>query len=43
MIWPAVNSALKTAGISFKGLSCVTMRNDPGLIGSLLAGCCFVK
>jgi N6-L-threonylcarbamoyladenine synthase len=43
MIWPLVDEAMKTAGISFKDLACIAVCHGPGLIGSLLVGCSFAK
>jgi N6-L-threonylcarbamoyladenine synthase len=43
MIWPVVDEALKTAGVTFTDLSCMAVCNGPGLIGSLLVGCSFAK
>jgi len=43
MIWPVVNEALKTAGLSCKDLACIAVCHGPGLIGSLLVGCSFAK
>jgi len=43
MIWPLVDEAMKTAGISFRDLACIAVCHGPGLIGSLLVGCSFAK
>ena len=43
MIWPVVDEALKTAGISLRDLACIAVCHGPGLIGSLLVGCSFAK
>jgi len=43
MVWPAVDEAMKAAGISYHDLSCISVCHGPGLIGSLLVGCSFVK
>lgn len=43
MIWPVVNEALNSAGVSFKDISAIAVCNGPGLIGSLLVGVCFAK
>ncbi len=43
MIWPVVDEALKTAGITFEYLSSIAVCHGPGLIGSLLVGCSFAK
>ncbi len=43
MIWPVVDEALKTVNIKLKNLSGVAVCHGPGLIGSLLVGCSFVK
>lgn len=43
MIWPAVDEALRQAGILFQNLSGIAVCHGPGLIGSLLVGCSFAK
>jgi len=43
MIWPVVDEALKTAGVTFEDMSGVAVCHGPGLIGSLLVGCSFAK
>lgn len=43
MIWPVVDEALTTAGVSFEDLSGIAVCHGPGLIGSLLVGCSFAK
>jgi len=43
MIWPVVDEALKTAGVTFEDLSGIAVCYGPGLIGSLLVGCSFAK
>lgn len=43
MIWPVVDEALTTAGVSFEDLSGIAVCHGPGLIGSLLIGCSFAK
>jgi N6-L-threonylcarbamoyladenine synthase len=43
MIWPVVDEALKTAGLTFEDLSSIAVCHGPGLIGSLLVGCSFAK
>jgi len=43
MIWPVVDEAMKTAGISYTDLACISVCRGPGLIGSLLVGCSFAK
>lgn len=43
MIWPVVDEALRTAGLSYKDLTCIAVCHGPGLIGSLLVGCSFAK
>ncbi len=43
MIWPVVDEALKTVNIKLEDLSGVAVCYGPGLIGSLLVGCSFVK
>lgn len=43
LIIPVVDSALTTAGISINKISAIAVCNGPGLIGSLLVGCCFAK
>jgi len=43
MIWPVVDEASKTAGVTFEDLSSIAVCHGPGLIGSLLVGCSFAK
>jgi tRNA N6-adenosine threonylcarbamoyltransferase len=43
MIWPVVEEAMKTAGLSYTDLTCISVCHGPGLIGSLLVGCSFAK
>lgn len=43
MIWPVVEEALATAGVTLEDLSCIAVCKGPGLIGSLLVGCSFAK
>lgn len=43
MIWPVVNEALNTARISIDDIDAIAVCHGPGLIGSLLVGCCFAK
>jgi len=43
MIWPVVDEALKTAGVTFEDISSIAVCHGPGLIGSLLVGCSFAK
>jgi tRNA N6-adenosine threonylcarbamoyltransferase len=43
MIWPVVDEAMKTAGLSYEKLACIAVCHGPGLIGSLLVGCSFAK
>lgn len=42
-IIPVVKSSLDIAGITQNDIDAVAVCNGPGLIGSLLVGCCFVK
>ncbi len=42
-IIPVVEEALRGAGTTFKGIDAIAVCFGPGLIGSLLIGCCFVK
>lgn len=43
LIVPVVDSALTTAGVSINEINAIAVCNGPGLIGSLLVGCCFAK
>lgn len=43
MIYPVVDEALKTAGVSLSDVSGIAVCKGPGLIGSLLVGCSFAK
>jgi N6-L-threonylcarbamoyladenine synthase len=43
MIWPVVDESLKTVNVKLEDLSGVAVCHGPGLIGSLLVGCSFVK
>lgn len=43
MIWPVVKEALEVSGIRLNDLSGIAVCHGPGLIGSLLVGCCFAK
>lgn len=43
LIVPVVDSALDTAGVSIDDINAIAVCNGPGLIGSLLVGCCFAK
>ncbi len=43
MIAPAVDEALKTAGIGLSDVNAIAVCHGPGLIGSLLVGCSFAK
>ncbi len=43
MIWPVVDEALKTAGLSLTDMDAIAVCYGPGLIGSLLVGCGFAK
>lgn len=42
-IIPVVEAALKKSGISKEELNAIAFTRSPGLIGSLLVGCCFAK
>lgn len=42
-IIPVVDAAIKKAGVTKEELSAVAFTQSPGLIGSLLVGCCFAK
>lgn len=42
-IIPVVDAAMKKAGITKEELNAVAFTQSPGLIGSLLVGCCFAK
>lgn len=42
-IIPVVDMALKEAGVQKEQLNAVAFTQSPGLIGSLLVGCCFAK
>jgi len=43
MIWPVVTEALEIAGVTPEDLSGIAVCIGPGLVGSLLVGCCFAK
>jgi N6-L-threonylcarbamoyladenine synthase len=43
MIWPVVDEALSNAGITIDDVDAIAVCYGPGLIGSLLIGCCFAK
>jgi N6-L-threonylcarbamoyladenine synthase len=43
LILPVVDEALSVAGISINKINGIAVCNGPGLIGSLLVGCCFAK
>jgi N6-L-threonylcarbamoyladenine synthase len=43
MIWPVVDESLKAADMKLNDLSGIAVCHGPGLIGSLLVGCSFVK
>lgn len=42
-IIPVVEAALKKSGITKEELNAIAFTRSPGLIGSLLVGCCFAK
>lgn len=42
-IIPVVEAALKKSGVSKEELNAIAFTQSPGLIGSLLVGCCFAK
>lgn len=42
-IIPVVEAALKKSGVSKEELKAIAFTQSPGLIGSLLVGCCFAK
>ncbi len=43
MIIPVVQEALRRASVELKDLSAIAVCYGPGLVGSLLVGCCFAK
>lgn len=43
LIIPVVDNALTTAGVFINEINAIAVCNGPGLIGSLLVGCCFAK
>lgn len=43
MITVVVDESIKKANISFEDISALAVCSGPGLIGSLLVGCCFIK
>jgi N6-L-threonylcarbamoyladenine synthase len=43
MIIPVVQEALSRASVELKDLSAIAVCYGPGLVGSLLVGCCFAK
>ena len=42
-IWPVVNEALSTAGVSLADINLIAATQGPGLVGSLLVGFTFAK
>jgi N6-L-threonylcarbamoyladenine synthase len=43
IILPVVDEALKRAGLTINDINAIAVCHGPGLIGSLLVGCCFAK
>lgn len=43
MIWPVVEEALSSAGVTLDDIAAIAVCHGPGLIGSLLVGCGFAK